>query len=261
MLSAVEQNGSTNTYQWKHRYPIAAYLVCLAVTDYAEYSHWVPYGSDLLEVQNYVYPEDSAFAVTQTNQIVPIMQLYDTLFGIYPFQNEKYGHAQFNWGGGMEHQTITFVSGFDFELIAHELAHHWFGDKVTCASWHDIWLNEGFATYLALLCYEHMDPNYWLMSKQYYISSVTSSPDGSVYCPDTLDPNRIFDGRLSYFKGAMILNQLRWVIGDSAFFAGCNNYLTDVACAYGFATTDQFRQHMEAARTKPVMVFRRLVYR
>jgi aminopeptidase N len=175
------------------------------------------------------------------------MQLYDTLFGVYPFQNEKYGHAQFNWGGGMEHQTITFVSGFDFDLISHELGHHWFGDKVTCNSWHDIWLNEGFATYLAMLCYEHIIPGQWLLLKQGNVSYITSIPDGSVYCPDTSDVNRIFDGRLSYTKGGMILNQLRWVIGDSAFFAGCNNYLTDAACAYGFASTDQFRQHMEAA--------------
>lgn len=240
--------GSDVIYHWKHRYPIATYLICASVTNYARYSNFVPFGNDTVEVLNYVYPEDSASAVSQTLDIVPVMQLYDTLFGIYPFKNEKYGHAQFGWGGGMEHQTMTFVGGFGHELIAHELAHHWFGDKVTCASWRDIWLNEGFATYLSALTYEHMfNQQYWIPFKSQRLSSILSQPGGSVWCSDTTSVNRIFDSRLTYSKGAMILHQLRWIIGDSAFFAAINNYLADVSCAYGFATTDLLKSHFEAS--------------
>ena len=174
------------------------------------------------------------------------MQLYDTLFGAYPFTNEKYGHTECGFSGGMEHQTMTFVGGFSYELISHELGHHWFGDKVTCASWHDIWLNEGFASYLSGLCYEHYTPNvYWMPFKQGRISYITSLPDGSVYCPDTLNVNRIFDDRLSYAKGAMILHTMRWVIGDSAFYAGVRNYLNQFA--YGFATANDLKANLEAA--------------
>ncbi|MBI4945859.1 MAG: T9SS type A sorting domain-containing protein [Bacteroidetes bacterium] len=248
VLVSVTPSGMNTVFHWKHRYPIATYLICFATTNYVEYNHYVPFGASNVLVQNYVYPEDSASASSQTTDIIPVMQLYDTLFGVYPFVNEKYGHAQFGWGGGMEHQTITFVRGFGHELIAHELAHHWFGDKVTCASWEDIWLNEGFATYLEGLTEEHMFGGVgWLPFKTRCINSVTSQPDGSVWCSDTTDVYRIFDSRLSYNKGAMILHQLRWIIGDSAFFAALNNYLNDPALAYGFAHTSDLKTHLETS--------------
>ena len=231
---------------WKHRYPIAAYLVCFAVSDYVVYSDFVPYNNDTVEVVNYIYPEDLAWAMSATPDVIPQMQLFDTLFGVYPFANEKYGHTQCGIGGGMEHQTMTFLGGFWYELFAHELAHHWFGDKVTCATWEDIWLNEGFATYLSGLCYEHYAfMQYWKPWLGAEISYITSLPDGSVFVDDTTVASRIFDPRLSYAKGAMVLHTLRWVIGDSAWYAGVNNYLNDPLLAYGFATTDDFKLHLE----------------
>ena len=117
-------NGSEKTVHWKSNYPISSYLVAIAVTNYAEYSDYVPLaGGDSLQVLNYVYPEDLATAQSQTPQIIPIIQLYDSLTIEYPFKNEKYGHAQFNWGGGMEHQTMSFVINYGQSLIAHECAH------------------------------------------------------------------------------------------------------------------------------------------
>lgn len=248
LLVSETLSGTNKIYHWKSRYPIATYLICTAVTNYVQYSHNVPFGANNLPVLNYVYPEDSAAAALQTPDIVPVMQLYDTLFGIYPFKDEKYGHAQFGWGGGMEHQTMTFITSFGHELIAHELGHHWFGDKVTCASWRDIWLNEGFATYLSGLTYEHMFNGYWWMNfKRGRINNVTSQPGGSVWCDDTTSVGRIFDSRLSYAKGGMILHQLRWVIGDSAFFAAIRNYLNDPKHAYGFAHTSDLQSHFEVS--------------
>lgn len=245
ILVSVLPNGAKSVHHWKHRYPIATYLICLAVTNYAHYTQRVPFGGDTLEVVNYVYPEDSASISAQTSIVGPMIQVFDTLFGIYPFQREKYGHAQFGWGGGMEHQTMTFVSSFGFELLAHELAHQWFGNKVTCGSWADIWLNEGFGTYLSGLCYEHLAPLYWKRFRQVRVENITSLPGGSVFCTDTTSVERIFSSRLSYAKGAMILHQLRWIMGDSSFFAGLNNYLCDVNLSYGFARTSNLKSHLE----------------
>ena len=249
LISSVMQ-GPEIVYHWKHRYPIAAYLVCLGVTNYAVYNHQAPFGGESLNVVNYVYPEDSASAVGPTSLVVRMIQVYDSLFGIYPFQREKYGHAQFGWGGGMENQTMTFVTSFDFELLAHELGHQWFGDKVTCGSWSDIWLNEGFATYLSGLCYEFILPSFWERFRQARIKSIISKPDGSVFCPDTTNIARIFDTRLSYAKGAMILHQLRWIIGDSSFFTGLRNYLDDASLSYGFARTENLKSHLESSSGK-----------
>lgn len=237
-----------NVHHWRHRHPIATYLIAFAVTNYVQYSHWVPYGGDTLEVLNYVFPEDSAGFAWLTPGIVPVIQLFDSLFGLYPFQDEKYGHAQFGWGGGMEHQTMSFVVNADHELGAHELAHQWFGDMVTCGSWQDIWLNESWATYCSGLTYEHgLGTLPWQDFKRFRRDFAISAPGGSVWCDDTMSLGRIFDGRLSYTKGAMVLHQLRWVVGDSAFFAGTWNYLHDPGLAYGFARTADFMHHMEVS--------------
>ena len=166
---------------------------------------------------------------------------------MYPYSKEKYGHAEFGWGGGMEHTTMTFMGGWNRGLIAHELAHQWFGNKVTCGSWEDIWLNEGFATYLAALVIENFDGETsfkaWRSSS---INYITSQSSGSTFVTDTTSVNRIFDGRLSYNKGAMILHMLRYKLGDDPFFQGIKNYLADPKIAYGYARTIDLQRHLEA---------------
>jgi aminopeptidase N len=242
-------SGLNRTCHWKHRYPIATYLVAISVTNYAVYSNYATLQNNAtLPILNYVFPEDSANAAANTPNTIGALEFFDSLFHIYPFHQEKYGHAQFGWGGGMEHQTMSFMGGWSYGLIAHELAHMWFGDMVTCGSWADIWLNEGFATYLTGLCYERYWPNtYWPSWKNQTINHVLSAPDGSVFCDDTSSVSRIFSSRLSYSKGAVVLHMLRWVMGDSAFFQGVRNYLLDPAVAYGYALTPDLQYHLEVA--------------
>jgi aminopeptidase N len=247
VLEDVTYGSDYTTFHWKHRYPIVPYLVCFSVTNYLEYSQNIQSGGKSLAFTNYVYPEDSATAMSQTGAVVSMIQLFDSLFGPYPYQYEKYGQAQFGWGGGMEHQTITFLGGFGFELMAHELAHQWFGDKVTCGSWSDIWLNEGFATYLSGLVYEFIQPIYWKRFREVRVQSIVSEPDGSVFCDDTTRIERIFDGRLSYAKGGMILHQLRWILGDSVFFTALRNYIDDPDLAFGFVRNSDLKAHLESA--------------
>ncbi len=257
LLVSETQNGGFKTYHWKTRYPIAAYLVAVAVTNYSVYSDLVPLpGGDQLEVLNYVYPESLADAQNGTANIVPIIRLYDSLTITYPFAAEKYGHAQFGWGGGMEHQTMTFVVNFDYGLLAHECAHQWFGDYITCGSWQDIWLNEGFATYFEGLNRErYFSPDTWYNWKLGKIASITSDSAGSVFCTDTTSVGRIFSGRLTYNKGAYLLHMLRWKLGNEAFFNGLKSYLNDPALAYGYARTADLQHHLELASGQNLQTF------
>jgi len=227
---------------WKHRYPITAYLVAFAITNYTKFSETAGI-SQSFPIDNYVYPENLNNAQAQAIHFLPVMNYFENTFGPYPFNQEKYGQIQFGWGGGMEHQTATFVVNYNRPLIAHELAHQWFGDAVTCGSWHDIWLNEGFATYSEALTQEALDGQTafddW---KQYTNSNITYFPAGSVYVQDTTDVWRIFDWRLSYQKGAMVLNMLRLKLGDNHFFQGIRNYFNHKK--FQFAKTPDFKNEM-----------------
>ncbi|GAB4286256.1 MAG: M1 family aminopeptidase [Marinilabiliales bacterium] len=238
-------NGNLKTYHWKHRYPIAAYLVAFAVTDYRKIEwHATLQNGDSVRIENYVFPGDSADWSTKL-QVIKYIQLFDSLVGTYPFYNEKYGHAQFSWLGGMEHQTIGFMVSLHPELVSHELAHQWFGDAITCGSWHEIWLNEGFATYFSGLTFEFLDTMWWDDWRIVRIDDITSQPDGSVFCDDTTNVERIFDGRLSYAKGAYLLHMIRWEIGDTAFFNAIRNYFNDTNLLYSYANTAQLKGHFE----------------
>ena len=247
LIVNIDTIGNNTTIHWKHKYPITAYLIAFAVTNYEEYYDYVYINDTLtIPVLEYVYPEDLSYAQNETPNIIEIMQFFCDSFMIYPFWQEKYGHAQFNRGGGMEHQTMSFIGNFSHFLMAHELAHQWFGNYITCGSWGDIWLNEGFAVYLEGMTAEAgLAPYSWEDWKIDNINSVTSEPDGSVFCDDTTSVSRIFNYRLTYLKGGMILHLLRWEIGDEAFFEGIRNYLHDPKLAYGYANANDLKQHFE----------------
>jgi len=242
-------NGATKTTHWKHKYPIPAYLVAIAVTNYTVYDDLAYEGtSDEFPITNYVYPEDLSYAQASTPITVDMIENFGNVFEMYPYADEKYGHAQFGWGGGMEHTTMTFMGGFSEGLIAHELAHQWFGDKITCGSWEDIWLNEGFATFLTGLTWEYLyGESSYLSWRSGKINSITSYSNGSVFCSDTTSVSRIFNGRLSYDKGSMVLHMLRYKLGDSDFFQGVQNYLADPDLAFGYAKTIDLQNHLESA--------------
>ena len=233
---------------WKHRYPVATYLVAIAVTNYEEFTDHVKFWNrnDSLPVLNYVFPQFLNSAKSETKITLPFLRLFDSLFIPYPYPLEKYGHSQFTWGGGMEHQTMSFMVNFSRDLIAHELAHQWFGDLVTCGSWNDLWLNEGFATYLTEVCYQYIEGNETFMKRMSAMrANITADPNGSVKPSDTTQVNILFNGRLTYRKGAWLLHMLRHKLGDSLFFEGCRKHLSG-SQAYGFSTTSAFQGIMES---------------
>lgn len=239
-------SGATKTTYWKHRYPIAPYLVAIAVTNYQVSHDAVNVGGRNLPVVMYAYPESAAAFAPATATAKTALQVFSPLFTEYPFIAERYAQTQFSWGGGMEHQTNSFITSASSGLVAHELAHQWFGDKVTCGTWHDLWLNEGFATYSENIYIEQTNAAARQAQLQSWRNNITSVPDGSVYIPDTTNINRMFNYRLTYLKAGYLLHMLRWKLGDSSFFRGVRRYVNDPALAFKTAKTEDLQRNLEA---------------
>jgi aminopeptidase N len=254
LLQSSVTSGGNTTRHFRHNYPIPAYLISLNVTNYTTYNIQAGLGtveSPFFPINNYLYPESNT--ATNRNALdvtVPIMNVFEEKFGPYPYRNEQYGHVQFGWGGGMEHATMSSMGSWTSRsLIAHELGHQWFGNKVTCGTWKDIWLNEGLTEYTAGIMVEELDGAASFVSwKSEKINDITSQTSGAVYLKDSeaLNVSRIFSSRLSYNKGSMVTHMLRWVMGDANFFQALRNYLNDANLAYAYAQTNDLKGHLEA---------------
>lgn len=255
LRQSVIAEGERKTTHWKHRYPIASYLVCLAIAPYEEFESYYMIGKDSLLMQTFCYEDSLAVFKEKTALVIESMRYFTELLGTYPFIKEKYGHTQMIRSGGMEHQTNTFISSPDESLMAHELAHQWFGNTITSGSWNDIWLSEGFATLLASMDMERKYPATVHATRKKEIDKITLLPNGSVYVPEIKSVSRIFDSRLTYSKSSRILNMLRFILGDSTFFKGVNTYLKDVTLQFGFAHTADFKKNMESVSGKNLSYF------
>lgn len=248
-------SGNTTITQFRHRYPIATYLVAFAVTNYTMDTDSVAIGGRKMPLYLYAYPELRNNYLPTFGVVKNAITKFSELYGDYPFSHEHFSETVFGWGGGMEHQTNIFIGSPWNQLVAHELAHQWFGDKVTCASWAHLWLNEGFASYNQYIFIEHFDST---LKKQHLKSNtdlITSRPDGSVYVSDTANEARLFSGRLTYSKGAYVLHMLRWMLGDTLFFQGIRKYVQDPAVNYGFAVTADFERNMEQVSGRDLKTF------
>jgi aminopeptidase N len=202
-----------------------------------------------MEMAYFVYPEHLERAREDFSVTVDMMEFYASIFGEYPFINEKYGMAVFPWGGAMEHQTITSYGAgliwgnhrYDY-INAHELAHQWFGDCITMRHWSHIWLNEGFASYAEALWFEHINGE---DAYHTYVNSWDQPPLNSpLFVTDSLNGNALFS-RTVYDKGGFVLHMLRGVLGDSLFFESLRSYATDPDLAYKTATTEDFQRVCE----------------
>jgi aminopeptidase N len=246
-LMEVKSNlDNTKTFFWQVSYPIATYLISVAATNYVTFSHTYTTGNEDMEVIYYVYPELLQEAKTDFANTVAQIEFYSEVFGEYPFLGEKYGMALIPGGTAMEHQTCTsyparVIDGeqaYDW-LIAHELAHQWWGDLVTLADWPEIWLNEGFATYSDALWWEHLYGMAGLKSRMQDFRSILlerySGPQHAIYDP----PQGYLFSAIEYEKGAWVLHMLRFVVGENNFWKILKTY--PQRYAYDSVTTDDFK--------------------
>jgi aminopeptidase N len=254
IVSDVLNNGKRTT-TFKHKFPIASYLVAIACTNYSVASTTFTFDGNTMPVETWAYPENASQFAAEQYGVNGALQQFSEYYGAYPFIKEKYAQTQFGRGGGMEHQTNSFVGNAQHVLQAHELAHQWFGDKTTCGSWKDIWVNEGFASF-----------NHWLYFEKFYKpiyeniiqdnhNEVTMDSSGSVYVPDTNNIGRIFSWRYTYVKGSYVLHMLRGMLGDAIFFQCMKNYSADAATKYGFAKTEDVQRVFEVTSGKNLKEF------
>lgn len=228
-------------YRWRERHPISTYLVSIAAHAYAVQTvAYTPLAGGSMPVTVWSYPEDAAAALEAANLSVAVLRTYSGLFGEYPFVDEKYGYAQCNFGGGMEHQTATSAGNWSPGLVVHETAHQWFGDAVTLRDFSHIWLNEGFATYAEALWAEAQGGRAAYLA---FMWARRSYAPGTIWVPhpETTSFGRIFDASLSYSKAAWVLHMLRGVLGDDVFFRALRAYAQDSRTAYGTATTEDLQ--------------------
>jgi aminopeptidase N len=246
-LVGVTNNGNgTKTYHWKNHYTIVHYLISLAITNYHEYTNYFVYSpTDSMPVIHYIYPEDFNGYKSQLDKTPSMLEIFSDRFGIYPFLEEKYGHAQFGWGGGMEHQTVSSMGGFSTDLMTHELAHQWYGDMITCKDWHHIWLNEGFATYLEAVYDEAKNGQAAYDSKIASEMNWAKNAQGTIWVQNISSVGQIFNYERSYAKGACVLHMLRGVVEDSTFFDIMRAYADDPELKYGVAVTEDFQEIAE----------------
>lgn len=249
-------NGDTVTYHWKSDYPIATYLITLSARNiFLSKVSWYQRSedpSDTIPVMLFYRNNDNLALIDSI--IGPMTDFFASLFGHYPF--EKIGFATLNtlfpWGG-MENQSMVHLrpNGFaDEDLIAHEHSHQWFGDLVTCGTWADIWLNEGFGTYCQKLWVEHSDGDslYRVAMNEIASQYLAGNPGWPVYQPEwalhTPGAGALYNVAITYNKAACVLYMLRYVMGDVAFFNALRSYLEDPALRYNFAVTEDFQRHV-----------------
>jgi len=239
LLDVEDLGDGRKKYHWSERYPICTYLVSVTTYPYTVwYDQYIGLEGDTLPLEYYVYPDHYNLVYDNYMLTNDMMRVFAEKFGEYPFMNEKYGHVEFGRGGGMEHQTITSLGGYSQWLIAHELGHQWWGDLVTCASFHHIWLNEGFARFSEALWEEaNNGPNAY---RQYWQSHAYYGP-GTIYVEEPNTASQIFNGNLTYNKAGWVVHMLRGVMGDSLFFQTLQSYGYNDSLAYGAVTTENFQ--------------------
>lgn len=251
-------NGANRIFKFKHRYPIASYLVALGIGKYNRYDLGnLPVGSIAVPFVLNMFQGKSLATETSILNVMnnhkQVFAAFNNLFGDYPFAKEKHGFYEFGFSGGMEHQTFSGIGGSSLQsnsILAHELAHQWWGDKATFSTWNHLWLAEGFATYSEVLAAEYVpalaiSPISKLASVK---NSARSNTSSSIFLNNIASSNTIWTNTNTtaiYNRGCMVASMLRTLMGDTKYFTACKNYLNNINIAYKSATTSDLQTQME----------------
>jgi len=254
LVEKIDAGGKT-TYHWKTQYELPTYTAAIYSSDYKTFSDkYISAAGDTIPINYYAIPSHLENAKIDFNEHPQILKVFANLFGEYPFVKEKYGVAEFLWqSGAMESATITgigsnFVTGAKMfnDIYVHEASHQWWGNCVTPATWKDIWLNEGFATYSEALYDEKVfgKDAFFADTKKNFSASF----EGTLYNPG----NNLFSSKV-YKKGGWVLHMLRWEVGDDNFFAILRQYFD----TYKFknASTEDFKHVCEEVSQKDLAKF------
>jgi len=232
--------GDSVFYHWISRDPVSTYLVVM--TSKAGYTinivYWHRPSNPIDSVPLRLYSPTTANSSSIAAILPTATTYFSAAFGEMPFEKNGFCYvpnsAGFTWGG-MENQTLTTINSWNENTTLHEYAHQWFGDMITCATWSNIWLNEGFATWNESYWVERTGgySAYKTMINSDASSYLSSNPGWAISVPSwdvtTPDANTLFNYAVTYCKGSCVLHLLRYTLGDSAFFRGIKAYATDTA--------------------------------
>lgn len=232
--------GDSLYYHWISRDPMSTYLVVM--TSKLGYTinivYWHPPSHPLDSIPLRLYSPTTANSSAIAAILPTATTYFSAAFGEMPFEKNGFCYvpnsAGFTWGG-MENQTLTTINSWNENTTLHEYAHQWFGDMITCATWSNIWLNEGFATWNESYWVERTGgyTSYKTMINSDASSYLSSNPGWAISVPDwdvtTPNANTLFNYAITYCKGSCVLHLLRYTLGDSLFFAGMKSYATDTA--------------------------------
>jgi len=251
LIDTINNGNNTTTWHWHIPYPIPTYLASIAIGDYVEYTDEHIGIEDTIPISIFTKPASAGNAAGSFVNLHEIIDFFETRFGAYPFEKIGYTSTAI---GAMEHvsniayphSAINGTTSSEY-LYTHELAHMWFGNKVTCSTAEDMWLNEGWATfcdiYYKAIIYNYETFNTEMRATHKDVLQKCHIEDGGYWAVSNI-PQEVTYGMTAYDKGGTVVNTLRNYLGDSLFFEAVTAYLNADGIAYNSVSSADMRDFL-----------------